>query len=91
MDRHGRGGGGASLVAMINPSVSPPGHQSHGPKHNLANSSLLTSNILIGKDLGSTLPLGKNVGSVYAPRAGSKELHGIGLIKGSDNGQTIRA
>lgn len=79
MERHGR----ASLVAMINPSASGVGG-THGKPHN--GSSLLTSNIMVGKDLSSTLPMTKPGHGSYAGGGRSKkDMSSIGGLITSDH------
>ena len=90
------GSGGASLVAMINPQ-SPNG--AGGGLGSSANakglgSSLLSSNVVVGTDLSSTMPLGatkKNTGVNQYAR-GKKELQGMNLMMGGSDhhGQPIR-
>ena len=42
----------------------------------------MSTNVVIGNDLGGTLPLNKK-GGAYR---GRKELHGVGLMMGDSNG-----
>ena len=89
----GAQGTGASLVAMINPQ-SPNG-AGGGPNGKGLGSNLLSSNVVVGTDLSSTMPLGatkKNTGVNQYAR-GKKELQGMNLMMGASDhhgGQPIR-